>query len=196
MAVLLIPVLMAGAATQVQPDVVPKMINSFCDSNRDFQLDASGTMVQEFNYTLCMDVKSKSYAITCAKGVPCPSGPNVAQSIYTGTGITYDVDWVGNCTKKPCPPGQCDPPDGMPFSFILLDDDQRGVAKRVGSTMLDGVEVDHFVHVRGPGMVMNWYTRNVSTAADQPKQLVRNAFNHRYEGVQHLSSRQRKPAEV
>ncbi len=44
-------------------------------------------------------------------------------------------------------------------------------------------------------MIMNWYTRNVSTAADQPKQLVRNAFNHRCECVQ-LRPRQRSPAKV
>lgn len=143
---LLIALLLAGTATaQVEPVIVPKMINSFCDFNRDFQLDESGSMLQEFNYTLCMDVPSKSYSITCSKGVPCPSGPDVAQAIYVGSGITYNVDWSGNCTTKPCPPGQCDPPDGMPFSFILLDDDQRGVAKLVGSTMLDGVEVDHYV---------------------------------------------------
>ena len=168
----------AGAAAQVVPTTVPKIINSFCDFNRDFQLDSSGAMIGgELNYTLCMDVKSKSYAITCIKGVRCPPGPDTAKVVYTGAGASYNVDWSGKCTKKACP--ACDPPDGMPFSFLLLDDDSRGVATRVGSTTLEGVEVDHYAHVRGPGMVMNWYTRNVSTAADQPKQLVRNAFNHR-----------------
>ena len=94
-AALLIPLLLVGATTaQVVPDVVPKMINSFCDLNHDFQLDASGAMLQEFNYTLCMDVKSKSYALTCMQGVPCPSGPNVAQSIYTGSGTrTTLTEW-------------------------------------------------------------------------------------------------------
>jgi|EP01046_Picozoa_sp_COSAG06_P027189 hypothetical protein len=167
-----------GAAAQVVPTTVPKIINSFCDFNRDFQLDSSGAMIGgELNYTLCMDVKSKSYAITCIKGVRCPPGPDTAKVVYTGAGASYNVDWSGKCTKKACP--ACDPPDGMPFSFLLLDDDSRGVARRVGSTTLEGVEVDHYTHVRGPGMIMNWYTRNVSTAADQPKQLVRNAFNHR-----------------
>lgn len=177
---LLVPLLIGAATAQVVPETVPKMIDSFCDFNRDFQLSASSALEQEFNYTLCMDVETKSYSITCFQGVPCPPGPNIAKAVYTGSGITYNVDWSGKCKKVACPASTCDPPDGMPFSFILLDDDQRGVAKRVGSTTLDGSEVDHYMHVRGPGMVMNWYTRNVSTAADQPKQLVRNSFNHRY----------------
>ena len=99
---------------------------------------------QALNYTLCMDVPSKSYEITCVRGVPCPPGPDIARAVYTGSGTTYNVDWSGKCTKVACPPNVCDPPAGMPFSFILLDDDQRGVAVRVGSTTLDHVEVDHY----------------------------------------------------
>ena len=44
--------------------------------------------------------------------------------------MTYTVDYSGACTKRACPSlPSCDPPDGMPFSFLLLDDDTRGVAK-------------------------------------------------------------------
>lgn len=86
----------------------------------------------------------------------CPSGPDVAKVVYTG-GVTYSIDWSGACKKTKCPSlPQCDPPDGMPFSFLLIDDDSRGVAVKIGSSTIDGVFVDHWQHVRGPGMVMNW----------------------------------------
>ena len=58
MFVLAVYVLTGAASGQVVPVTVPKMIDSFCDFNRDFQLSASGALLQEFNYTLCMDVSS------------------------------------------------------------------------------------------------------------------------------------------
>jgi hypothetical protein len=39
----------------------------------------------------------------------------------------------------------------MPFSFLLLDDDSRGIAQRVGPTTLDGLAVEHWQHLRVPG---------------------------------------------
>ena len=95
---------------------------------------SGGAQGSQLNYTLCMDVAKSSYSITCIKGTPCPPGPNVAKAVYSGDGETYNVDWSGKCTKAACPHPRCDPPDGMPFSFLLLDDDSRGVAKRVSPT--------------------------------------------------------------
>jgi hypothetical protein len=173
----------AQEETQIVPTTMPKIIDTFCSFSRDFRLDSSGAIIQgtEQNYTLCMDVKSKSYSITCQAGAPCPAGPNTAKVVYTGTGTSYNLDWSGTCTTKPCQ--GCDPPAAKPFSFLLLDDDSRGVATHAGSSTLDdGVEVDHYAHARGPGMIMNWYTRNVSAGTDQPKQLVRNSFNYSVPG--------------
>ena len=92
---------------------------------------SGGALGSRLNYTLCMDVAKSSYSITCIKGTPCPPGQDVAKAVYAGDGETYNVDWSGKCTKVACPHPRCDPPDGMPFSFLLLDDDSRGVAKRV-----------------------------------------------------------------
>ena len=92
---------------------------------------SGGALGSRLNYTLCMDVAKSSYSITCIKGTPCPPGQDVAKAVYAGDGETYNVDWSGACTKVACPHPRCDPPDGMPFSFLLLDDDSRGVAKRV-----------------------------------------------------------------
>ena len=44
--------------------------------------------------------------------------------------------------------GSCDPPDGMPFEFILLDNDARGMATRIGTAEIDGLAVDHYQHIR------------------------------------------------
>ena len=96
-----------------------------------------------------MDVKSKSYSLTCIQGTPCPPGPNVQTSIYTGANTIYNLDWTGKCTKQTCAPaGSCDPPDGMPFEFILLDNDARGMATRIGTAEIDGLAVDHYQHIR------------------------------------------------
>lgn len=166
------------AAAQIP--ITPPIINSFCDSQLDFQTDPSGAVIAEaLNYTLCMDVTAKSFSMECRKDSRCPSGPNLHKAVYSG-GVTYNVDWDGTCTKKPCPNlAECDPPNGMPFSFLILDDDSRGIAQRIGTAVIDGVAVDHWQHVRGVGMVMNWFLRNISTAPSEPKALVRNAFNHR-----------------
>jgi hypothetical protein len=147
--------------------------------NLDYQTDASGAMQPNpFNYTLCIDVTRKSNSMTCSKGVACPGGADVAHSVYTG-GITYTVDFEGKCTKKPCTPASaCAPPDAIPFSFILLDDDARGIAEKVGTATIDGVLTDHYTHQRGPGALMNWYLRNVTGGPGGPMQLVRNNYSH------------------
>ena len=161
----------------VQPVAV---VSSFCDNSFDRTSDASNkTIGQPFNYTLCMDVAQKATSMICYQGQPCPGGPNVATQLYTG-GMVYIVDHTGKCTKKPCQ--TCDPPNALPFSFLLIDDDSRGVATRVGSTTIDGVAVDHWSHKRTPTEAMNWYLRNLSTAPNEPKQLVRTTFAHAGQG--------------
>ena len=127
-----------GCSAQI--DILPRVVDSFCDQNRDFQTDSSGSVLSKaFNYTLCMDVGTKSWSMVCTQAHPCPSGPDAALTVYTG-GVSYSVDYAGKCTKHPCQNlAQCDPPDGMPFSFLLLDDDSRGVASRVGTVTLDGL---------------------------------------------------------
>lgn len=171
---------MAVAQIPVQPISI---VQSFCDTNKDFQFDGSGSPVGPvMNYTLCIDVTQKAFAMICTKDQPCPGGPQSAHQVYTN-GVAYIVDYEGKCVKKPCPNrAQCDPPDAIPFSFLLLDDDSRGVATRVGSTTIDGLAVDQWTHRRSPTQVMNWYVRNLSTSADEPKQLVRNTFNHTDQG--------------
>jgi hypothetical protein len=170
---------------------LPKIIDSFCTFSRDFKLDPSGAVMQgsAMNYSLCVDVKSKSHSITCVKGVPCgghPWGPDTAKVVYTGTGTSYTVDWSGRCTERPCQ--FCDPPNAVPFSFLVIDDDSRGVATRVGSITLDEIEVDHYAHARGPGMTMNWYMRNVSSSSssssseESKQQLVRNVYERSSDG--------------
>jgi hypothetical protein len=96
------------ARAQINP--LPTIANDFCDSQRDFQTDVAGNILPngELNYTLCMSVKTKSYSITCTKGVRCPPGPDVAHIVYTD-GVSYSIDWAGTCTRKPCQNlAQCD----------------------------------------------------------------------------------------
>ena len=168
------------AATPAQIPIQPvKIISTFCDNQQDFQTDESGKQVGKLmNYTLCMDVSQKSFLMECSQGMPCPAGPDMAKTVYTG-GTSYIVDFEGKCTSHKCANlPNCDPPDGMPFSFLLLDDDSRGVARRIGTAVIAGVAVDQWQHERGPGMVMNWFLRNISTSPDEPKMLFRNSFNH------------------
>merc|ERR1711871_488191 len=132
-------------------------------------------------YKVCMDVEKASSRLEClGKDVPCPSGPNYHVTIFTN-GTNYMIDYDGNCTFQACP--GCGPPNGMPFSFLLIDgadgDKSRGVAVYNGTTSMDGVEVDHFVHDRGqvvPGAgVMSWYLKGhdlYRTSYYQPSQQV------------------------
>eukprot|EP01079_Euglenida_sp_SAG-EU17-18_P007410 gene7410-1325_t len=174
-----------------------RCVRTWWAPSQDYQGGEGGPV---FNYTLCMDVSRKASAMKCQQGVPCPAGPDTAHVVYTG-GINYEVSWNGSCTKHTCQPrSACDPPDGIPFSFIVLDDDSRGTAVKatphwaplvhygsaalalnlcVGTTTIDDIKVDHYQHVRGPGMVMNWYLNVVSTTSSR---IVRNSFNHSIPG--------------
>lgn len=153
-----------AAAVVTAQHPIPNVTNSLCYNSTDYQADAKGAPVgSNFSYRVCMDVASASTRMECTDGVPCPGGPDVAMSVYTG-GISYTVDHSGTCTAKPC--GQpCAPPYGLPFSFLVIDgaggNTARGVAKWVGTAEIDGQTMDHFSHDRGtvvPGMgVMNWY---------------------------------------
>ena len=75
----LLPLLAGATATaaQVVPVVVPKMIDSFCDSSRDFQLDASGATVLvlplSLSLSLCLSLSlSLSVSLSLAGGrSPC-----------------------------------------------------------------------------------------------------------------------------
>ena len=108
-----------------------------------------------------MDVEKAGSRMECTAGVPCPGGPNLALSVFTG-GVSYSVDHSGACTAKPCP--SCAPPTGLPFSFLVIDgangDTSRGVATYKGQVEVDGQMTDHFAHDRGEVAkgfgVMNW----------------------------------------
>ena len=66
-------------------------------------------------------------------------------------GVMYSVTHDGNCTARACP--SCAPPQGMPFSFLLIDgaggDTTRGVATYQGKANVDGQQMDHWAHDRG-----------------------------------------------
>ena len=158
----LLPLFLAHAAAGVSKPI-PNVTNSFCDDSVDFIMSSTGTPVgSNFSYRLCMSVPGASSRLECTKGIPCPDGPELAVSVFTG-GILYSVSHNGTCVAKSCP--SCAPPNGMPFSFLLIDgadgDTSRGVAKYQGQTSIDGEMMDHFSHDRGQvakGLgVMNWY---------------------------------------
>lgn len=175
--------LLLGAAhlAAAQIDILPKVEDSFCDQNRDFQTDESGKLLPTvFNYTLCMDVASASWSMACTQDHPCPNGKDAKLSVYTA-GVSYVLGFDGTCTKHPCPNlAQCNPPSGMPFSFLELDNDARGIASLVGQVTIDGLVTDHYQHVRGPGAVMNWYLESLEGNVSR---LVRDAFNHTMAGA-------------
>lgn len=109
-----------------------------------------------------MDTASSSARLDCKAGVPCPAGPDVATSI-TKDGVIYNIAHNGSCTLQSCP--TCVPPNGMPFSFLIIDgangDKSKGVAVYNGTETMDGTTVDVFQHDRskvqaGAGL-MRWY---------------------------------------
>ena len=69
--------------------------------------------------------------ILCFQG-----GPDLDHSVFSGS-VLYDVDFAGACVAKPCP--ACAPPNGMPFSFLIIDgangDTSRGVATYNGTAV-------------------------------------------------------------
>ena len=141
---------------------IPNVTSSFCDDNVDFTMSSNGPVGTNFSYRMCMDVASSSARLECKEGVPCPSGGDIATSI-TKDGVIYNIAQNGSCTLQSCP--TCVPPNGMPFSFLLIDgangDESKGVAVYNGTTTMDGTTVDVFVHDRskvqaGAGL-MYWY---------------------------------------
>ena len=81
-----------------------------------------------------MDVAGSNSRLDCHANEPCPGGADLLYSVFTD-GTMYSVTASG-CTSKPCT--VCGPPGGMPFSFIVIDNDSRATASLVGTATIDG----------------------------------------------------------
>merc|ERR1711871_1802356 len=77
-AVIALVLALSGALAMPAAHPIPTVTGSFCDTNTDFMLDASGkTVGTNFTYKLCMDMTKAAFRTEClGADVPCPNGPN------------------------------------------------------------------------------------------------------------------------
>ena len=153
---------MFKVVNQLAAAVVPLPIGSYCDTNIDLTMSGS-TVTSNRTYSCCMDFQGAQWKTT---------GLGKSTGLYT-KGVYYSIDPVTKvCTSK-AEPSQ-GPPDAIPFSFLIIDDDSRGTATKVGTAVIDGVTCDHWQHERGTTGVMNWYLADVKGSTGQ--RLVRTDF--------------------
>jgi hypothetical protein len=140
--------LLGSAALSAAAAAVPLPIGSFCDEQRDTVLAPDGSVVQQNNYTLCMDFDGAQWKTV---------GLGPSTGLFTG-GVAYTIDPATKACTSNAIPGQ-GPPSAIPFSFLVLDDDSRGAAVMVGTAQIDGVTADHWQHNRTGAAAgsMNWY---------------------------------------
>ena len=150
-----------ASSTHIALATVPMPIGSFCDEQQD-TLMSNGTIVSQSNYSICMDFAGAQWRT---------AGLGPTTEIFTG-GVAYTIDPATKvCTTKAMP-GQ-GPPNAIPFSFLVLDDDSRGSAVKVGTAQIDGVTADHWQHNRAGMGTMNWYLLATKNGGDA---LLRTTF--------------------